>query len=236
MSNNNIDDIKIRILRSDRKSVVGHVLPDGSIEVRAPLAMTTERIREWLDKFEPKYMPLVTQCREMNAFVSEHPFAYGGEILFLGEWIPLKQAADDNGGYIAVYKDEAIVMKPGLSETDMRLHISYLYYDLAVLVLAEKLHYYMEMMGVRCEQWTIGNARKRHGSCDSNGKITFSWLVIMMSEAVIDYIIVHELAHLKHMNHAKNFHSEVEAVLPDWKERRKAYGEYGLMLRCCGWI
>ena len=238
MPANGIDesDIAIRILRSNRGSVAGRVLPDSSIEVRAPLSMTTEEVRKFLDKFEPKFLPLVAQCRKTNAVLTEHPFGYGGEMLFRGEWTPIKEAKDDNSGYIAQYKAGAVVMKPGLSEVDMRLHISFLLYDLAIPIFEEKLHHYSDVMGVMYKSWTIGNARKRHGSCDSNGKITLSWLVVMMSEPVIEYIIVHELAHLKYMNHSKSFKDEVEAVLPDWKERRKAHGEYGLMLRCSGWI
>ena len=238
MSAKTIDtsDIVIRIQRSNRRSVSGRVLPDSSIEVRAPLSMTTEEIHRFLDKYEPKFLPLVAQHRKMNAFMSEHPFGYGGKMLFRGEWTTIREAEDDNSGCVALYKAGAIVMKPGLSETDMRLHISFLFCDLAIPVFEEKLHHYSDVMGVMYKSWTIGNARKRHGSCDFNGKITLSWLVVMMSEPVIEYIIVHELAHLKHMNHSKSFQDEVEAVLPDWKERRKAYGEYGLMLRCSGWV
>ena len=54
-------DVEIRILRSNRKSVEGYVLPDGNIEVRAPLSMTTEKINKWLDQFEPKFLPLAKQ-------------------------------------------------------------------------------------------------------------------------------------------------------------------------------
>jgi len=229
-------DIIIRILRSDRKSAVGRVLPDSSIELRVPSSMTTDQVNKWLDRFEPKFMPLVSECRRMNAYLADHPFGYGGEVLFRGEWIPIKEAADNNNGCMVQYKDGAVVMKPGLSETEMRYWIADLFSTLAEPIFKEKLYRYSDLMGVQFRTWTIGNARKRHGSCDSNRKITLSWLIVMMSEPVIEYIIVHELAHLKHLNHAKAFHNEVAAVLPDWKERRKAHGEYGLTLRCGGWI
>ena len=102
-------DIVIRILRSNRRSVVGRVLPDSSIEVRAPLSMTNDRINEWLDKFEPKFRPMIDECRRINTYVEEHPFGYGVEILCKGEWIPIKEAVDDNNGYVLQIKDSAIV-------------------------------------------------------------------------------------------------------------------------------
>ena len=233
---NNGFNVEIRILRSDRKSVNGRVLPNGNIEVRAPLSMTTEKINKWLDRYEHKFLPLVRKRLEINALIREHPFGYGGEVLFRGEWIPIKEAEDDNKGYMARYTDGAVVMKSGLSEADMRYQISDLFYTPAISIFEEKLHHYSDLMDVWYKTWTIGNARIRHGSCDTNRKIIFSWLVVMMSDPVIEFIIVHELAHLKHMNHSKAFRDELAAVLPDWKERQKAHGEYALMLHCGGWI
>jgi len=229
-------DIEICIKRSKRKSIVGRVVPNGNIEVRAPLSTTTDDINKFLDKYEHKFLPIVAKYREMSATVLAHPFGYGGEVLLLGKWLPIKEAADDNNGYWAQYKDGAFQLKPDMSEDNMRYHISDVMYELAQPIFEEKLHHYSDLMGVNYRAWTIGSARKVHGSCRSDGKITLSWRIIMMSEQVIEYIIVHELAHIKHMNHAKVFRDEVAAVLPDWEERRKAHGEYGFMLRCCGWI
>ena len=229
-------DIEVRILRTNRKSVVGHVLPNGNIEVCVPLSMTTEQIKKWLDRFEPQYLPIVKQRRELNASLKAHPFGYGGGVLFRGEWIPIREAEDDNNGYMARYANGAVVMKPGLSEADMRSHISYLFCDLAVPIFEKKLHHYSDIMDVWYKTWTIGNARKSHGSCNSNRKITISWLVVMMSEPVIELIIVHELLHLKCFDHSKTFRDELAAILPDWKERKNEHGKYTHMLSCSGWI
>jgi len=229
-------DVEIRILRSNRRSVVGQVLPNGNVEVRAPLSMTTEKINKWLDRFESTFLPIVRRHRKINAYMAEHPFGYGGEVLLKGEWVPIREAKDNNNGCMVQYKDGAVVMKPGLCEADMRFHISDLFFNIAKPLYEKMLHYYSDVMGVEYKTWTIGNARKIHGSCNSNNKITLSWLVVMMCESVIECIVVHELAHLKHMNHSKAFRDEVAAVLPDWKERRKTYDEYYSILRCGGWI
>ena len=225
-------DIVIRVLRSNRKSVVGRVLPDSSIEVRAPLTMTTKRLNEWLDKVEPKFRSMVNECRKTNAYVSDH----SSEILYQGKWMPIKEAESDNQGYMALMKDGIVYVKSGQSETNVRSQIEILFSNIAQSIFEEKLHHFSELMKVNCKMWTIGNARKRHGSCDSNGKIILSWRIVMMSESVMDYIIVHELAHLKHMNHSKKFYDEVASIFPDWKDRQAAHSKYSNILRCSGWM
>jgi predicted metal-dependent hydrolase len=229
-------DIDFRIRRSNRRSVVGQVMPDGNIEIRAPLSMTTNEINKFIDRYEPKFLPIVTEYRRLNAFIAKHPFGYEGEVLFLGKWVQLKTAEDDNGGYMVTYKNDEVVIKPGMSEERLRYFVGDLFSNLAIPIFEKKLIHYSRIMDVRYKNWTIGNARKRHGSCSSDGKITLSWRIIMMDESIIDYVIVHELAHLKHMNHAKDFKDEVAMVLPDWKERQKNRMEQCLMLRSGGWL
>jgi len=198
--------------------------------------MTTEEINIFINRYEPKFLPVVMEYRKLNEFITEHPFGYGGEVLFMGKWTQIKTAEDNNGGYMATFRNGSVVVQPNQSDERLRYFIGDLLSNLAIPIFERKLNYYSQLMGVRCRAWTIGNARKRHGSCDSNGKITLAWRIIMMDESVIEYIIVHELAHLKHMNHAMAFKNEVSAVLPDWKERKKTHREQSLILRCGGWL
>jgi predicted metal-dependent hydrolase len=228
-------NIQIHIKRSDRKSISGKILPDGNIEVRAPLTMPTETINLWLEKCKHKFLPMVAEARKAHDIASKHPFGYGGEVMLLGKWRPIREATA-NTGLMAAYEDGAIVVQPGFSNDRLRIFVESLLGDLAISVLTNRMQYFSDMMGVRCSSWTIGNARKCHASCDSNGKITFTWRLIMMSDSVIDYIVVHELAHLKHFDHSKAFHDEVAAILPDWKERQEEYGKTVLILRCGGWL
>jgi predicted metal-dependent hydrolase len=229
------ENIRIHVKRSDRKSIVGQILPDGNIEVRAPLTMPVETIETWLEKYKPKFLPMVARTREIHDIASKHPFGYGGEVMLLGKWRPIIEATK-NTGFMATYEDGSIAVQSGFSDDKLRIFVEDLLFRLSVPVFANKLQYFSDVMGVKCSAWTIGNAHKRHASCASNGKLTFTWRLIMMSDAVIDYIVVHELAHLKQPNHSKAFYDEVAAVLPDWRERREEYGESVLLLRCGDWF
>lgn len=89
----------------------------------------------------------------------------------------------------------------------------------ALAVLPQKLQYYASVMGVHPTGCKITSAKKRFGSCNSKGSICFSCFLMLYPEEAIDYVVVHELAHLKEMNHSRRFYAIVEKTLPDYKAR-----------------
>ncbi len=79
----------------------------------------------------------------------------------------------------------------------------------------------------RINRIVIKEQKKRWGSCSSKGNLNFNWKLIFAPPEIIDYVVVHEMCHLKYMNHSRLFWGEVEKVLPDYKERRKWLMEQG---------
>ena len=98
----------------------------------------------------------------------------------------------------------------------------------AKLVLPLKTKKYAEMMGLKYGRITITGAKTRFGSCSSHGNISFSYRLMMYPDEAIDYVVVHELAHLVEMNHSPRFYSIVTSVLPDYKKRRALLREAGV--------
>ena len=87
-------------------------------------------------------------------------------------------------------------------------------------ILPERVAYYSRIMGLYPTQVRITGAKTRFGSCSGTGHICFSWRLMQYPPEAIDYVVVHELAHLKHMNHSPAFHALVASVLPDHRARR----------------
>lgn len=95
------------------------------------------------------------------------------------------------------------------------------YREEALLTLPSRIEYYARKTGLRPREVRFKKMRRRWGSCDSRGVVTLNTMMMQLSYEHIDYIIVHELAHLEHMNHSKAFHDLVRLFLPDEKKLRR---------------
>ena len=94
--------------------------------------------------------------------------------------------------------------------------------------LVEKTTFYAEKMRVSVGRITIRNQKTRWGSCSSKGNLNFNYRLYYLPEEILEYVIVHELAHRRHMNHSKEFWEEVAFFYPNYKACRERLKEYHL--------
>ena len=88
-------------------------------------------------------------------------------------------------------------------------------------IIPQKVEYYAKIMQVEPASVKINSAKKRYGSCSGTNNLNFSLYLMDKDERFIDYVVVHELAHIKHHNHSKDFYNFIEQFMPDYKERMK---------------
>ena len=86
-------------------------------------------------------------------------------------------------------------------------------------ILPAKVEYYAKIMQVEPAYVKINSAKKRYGSCSGTNNLNFSLYLMDKDERFVDYVVVHELAHIKHHNHSKDFYRFIEQFMPDYKER-----------------
>lgn len=176
---------KLTIIRSNRKSLSLQIRADGSLLARAPLPMPESEIMAFV--------------REKSDWIEKH--------------LEKVESANRAGA------------EAPLSMEDI--------HNLAERALAElppRVDFFAERMGVTYGRITIRNQRGRWGSCSSAGNLNFNCLLMLAPGEVQDYVIVHELAHRKQMNHSAAFWKEVEQVLPDYRRQVKWLKEQGPQL------
>ena len=98
--------------------------------------------------------------------------------------------------------------------------------DKACACIPGRVAHFAPLVGVTYGRITIRNQRTRWGSCSSQGNLNFNNRLLFVPEELVDYVVVHELAHRKEMNHSKAFWDVVEKYMPDYKERRAKLREY----------
>ena len=119
-------------------------------------------------------------------------------------------------------KEHPAPERPPLSDKDRARYIS-----IARDIFTRKTEYYARIMGVTYGRISIREQKTRWGSCSSKGNLNFNWRLIFAPPEVLDYVVVHELAHRKEMNHSKAFYAIVESVLPDYRKWRRWLSENG---------
>ena len=98
----------------------------------------------------------------------------------------------------------------------------------AMEIFPKRVEYYSQHMGISYGRITIREQKTRWGSCSGRGNLNFNWKLTLMPPEILDYVVVHELAHRKEMNHSKDFWKIVEQVLPDYQKRRKRLKELAM--------
>jgi predicted metal-dependent hydrolase len=202
------------LVRSRRKTVALYVR-EGGLEVRAPLRTPKREIDRFVASKGTWITDRLAESAERASLRREFALDYGNTVTYRQKEYPVVAVEGDCAGF----GDERFYMPPGLSPEQIKSACVLTYRMLAKRDLTQKAREFAGRMNVTPASVKINGAACRWGSCSSRKNINFSWRLIMAGDDVIDYVVVHELAHLTEMNHSDRFWSIVESVLPDYRRR-----------------
>jgi predicted metal-dependent hydrolase len=141
---------------------------------------------------------------------------YDGSLLYRGQEIKIEKTDKK-----ATFSNGIFYIPCGEDGTVDRQAIISLYKKLAATVITRKAVAISRAMGVAFTSIRITGAKTRWGSCSSERSISFSWRLVMASDELIDYVVVHELSHIIELNHSAQFWAVVKQYIPDYKKRRE---------------
>lgn len=216
-----MNEIKIdKIIRSKRKSIALMMSPDATLVVRAPLLTPLKYIEDLVMK-QSAWIHKKRQQVLKGGVPLPKKFVDGETFLFMGESYRLK-IEDCNDIALTEY---LVFPKKFLGRAQAKL--IWWYKEKAFEMITEIANHYSQISGWKFKTINITSAKHRWGSCSWTGSINFSWKLIMAPIGVIDYVVVHELAHITQKNHSAKFWNQVKSILPDYKIRQKWLKENG---------
>lgn len=117
-----------------------------------------------------------------------------------------------------------------LSEEELKKNLKKFYISRCKKIVGERIPIFQKQLRVKPKTIEVVESISKWGSCDSNKNITFNYRLAMAPIEVIDYVIIHELCHLLHMNHDRSFWRRVGSVMRDYKEKQDFLAKYGQLL------
>ena len=213
------------IIRSYRKTLCLSISKNGELIVRAPKKLDMKYIIDFIKEKEKWIIKKQKDVREKNNkninIISYNTFLYFGKQLKRQELQGVKK--------IEVV-DNQILFPADLDGREIISWARKFYIETTKEVLLTRVKYFAELMKLSYSSVSIMNNKTRWGSCTLTGDLKFNFRISMLPHKTIDYIIIHELAHLIEFNHSKKFHKIVESVMPKWKLEREELKKYDYVL------
>lgn len=218
------------LLRSNRRTI-GFVISDSGLRVTAPRWVLLRDIEQAIRDKQAWITAKLSLRQERAARLTELQMEWrdGARLPYLGGALTLRLHAatraavlhDAHAGELAVH------LPADAEEQALKDLVKAWLQRQARALFAERLPVYAGQLGVQYRAFTLTSARTQWGSCTAAGMIRLNWRLMHFGHAQIDYVIAHELAHLREMNHSPRFWALVESVLPDYATARRVLRERG---------
>ena len=211
-------DLSYTIKKSQRKTLSIYIEPTGEITVLAPESKSEAEIYAVIDSKKLQIYRKLAELAELKATQRVRELVSGESYLYLGRNYRLKFVDSQdvtlklsNGYFLLREKDQQ----------SSQLVFKDYYRRKGLIKITERVKHYQSQMGVEFENIQVMELQNRWGSYSrKTKKLCFHWKCMLTPVDILDYIVVHELAHIKHPNHSAEFWNEVDKIMPDYQKRK----------------
>ena len=217
-----VRDIEYELVRSPRRTADIVIEPDGRVIVRAPEDTPAGKIEDIIETKRLWIYTNLAEWRDLNATRVIREFRNGEGFLYLGRSYRLLLVAN---------QDEPLLLKSGrfclrrdlVDQGEVpAAQAAFRNYFVArgLERITKRVGYFAPKVGANAGKIDVRELGCRWASCSPTGNLAFHWKCMMAPPRIIDYIVVHELCHMHHLDHSDAFWNEVDKVLPDYSERK----------------
>jgi len=222
--------LEYRLLRSRRRSI-GFLIDDDGLRITAPKWVSAAEIESAIREKQRWIFAKLNERRERSArrLQPQMQWCDGATLPYFGESVTLRILASQAAGiaWDVDRRELAVSLPPDAGEQQLKDRVQGWLQLEAKRVFAERLPVYAEKLGVTYQSFALSSATTQWGSCTVDGKIRLNWRLIHFALPMIDYVIAHELSHLREMNHSPRFWATVQSVFPEFQAAKKALRDSG---------
>lgn len=220
------------VIRSRKRKTAAIRISEKGVEIRVPHWVSDQWITDWVESkrnwIERKSLVLSEQLESTCLKVEQGAlFPYRGDSFKL-VWVVGKHKSVSIKERLLLISLTDRSKKPEADRASESL--KQWYRAQAKVHLEERVLFWSRCMSSNPNSIIIKDYKRRWGSCNQRGEVSLNWRLIFAEDRLIDYVVIHELAHLTHLNHSAKFWNLVSEYCPDWQSRREA------LQKCNGWV
>ena len=219
----------MKVIRSQRRTLSLELHPEHGLLIRAPLRMPQQEIeafvatrKQWIEGHEAR-LAEARAARGPRNYLEGEVFGYLGEDLVLchhsGQWPSRRPKTRREGGRLVIDLNRAEGLSGDRRRDDLKESVVAFYRNQAKLEFAPRVAFYCDELGLRYPSVTIAHQRRRWGSCSSRSGLRLNLRLLLCDDDLVDYVVAHEVCHLKEMNHGPHFHRLLESLIPGARAR-----------------
>lgn len=220
--------LRYTLKKEKRRSLTIQIKEDATVIVKAPHQLSQREIDRFLNEKQPWIEKKLAIQQQRHAQRPTHDFLEGELFSYLGEQYPLrilapaeaKKAGLNLRSPLDLLSGQFLLHESKSDKASAKKYFIKWYQSEARTVLQDRVEHYTQIAGLKYTDIKLSNARTRWGSCSSRGSLNFNWRIVMAPIEVLDYLVVHEVVHLRHHNHSKHFWGMVEELYPEYKGQR----------------
>ncbi len=222
--------LEYRLLRSKRRTI-GFLIDDDGLRITAPRWVPVVEIENAIREKQRWIFAKLNERRERSArrLQPQMQWRDGALLPYLGGELTLRILAAQSAGIACdeAARELSISLPAGAGEQQLKDRVQGWLQAEAKRLFAQRLPIYAEKLGVNYHSFALSSATTQWGSCTAEGKIRLNWRLIHFALPMIDYVIAHELSHLREMNHSPRFWATVQSIFPEFEAAKRALRESG---------
>lgn len=247
--------VGVELIRQHRSTIQIKIVPPCRMTARIPMRTTLKELQIFLETRRPEIERYLDRMMTYASKIPQYHFTEGELIQILGRDYRLTIESSLPGESLVGRVEpetQRIILFPKrkkssshkIREEQYPISDKFVYHTkeeisqtiektmmkFADHYLGEHVKNYAAQMGVTPSSIHIGKAKSRYGSCSSRGRLMFCWRILLAPEEIVEYLVVHELAHLIHLNHSKAFYDVLAVVLPSYKTSERWLKQNGALL------
>lgn len=212
------------IVYSKRKTISINIFPDKSVIVKAPIGVSKNQINDIVDSKKKWIINKIKEAEEREKLEE-------GKLMYLGTQyqVDIKVQRHLKKAFVIFYNDKIIVNVR--SEGEVKEALEKWIKERTRDLILNSIDRYIGNFKIKPKDITIKEQKNRWGSCTYDNRLLFNNKLSMATNEAVEYVVVHEMCHMIHKNHSKDFWSEVERILPDYKYRHQWLKEKGHLIK-----